>query len=81
MTNDPTAVFDSALSLSETQRAELAVKLLDSLDQARPSVRDEATYWAAEVQRRSDELDSGVVQASPWEAVRGRLRSRLADGS
>ncbi len=57
-------VLDDALKLSEKDRAEVAAKLIDSLD-AEDEDEIEAA-WAAEIQKRVDELDQGKVKAIPW---------------
>ena len=55
-TTEVAQLREAASHLSEADRAELAVFLLDSLDGAPHWVDDE------EVVRRSEELDSGEVQ-------------------
>ena len=64
-----------ALLLSEEKRAELAQKLLLSLDA--PSEDEIAEDWIAEVQSRARELDEGAVQPIPAEEVRRKARALL----
>jgi putative addiction module component (TIGR02574 family) len=65
-------IFRDALELEQSDRAELAKLLVDSLD---PSVEEGVEEaWMEEVARRAAELDSGAVQAIPWDTVRARLR-------
>jgi putative addiction module component (TIGR02574 family) len=64
-------VLDRALQLDERDRAEVAAALFDSLGAVDPE--EEATF-AAELERRAAELDSGAVKGIPWEEVRARLR-------
>ncbi len=65
-------VFREALELEQSDRAELAKLLVESLD---PSVEEGVEEaWMEEVARRAAELDSGAVQTIPWDSVRARLR-------
>lgn len=64
-----------ASELPETQRAELAGRLLESLD-GQPEEGVEAA-WAEEVERRVRQLESGEVKTIPWEEVRAKLYARL----
>lgn len=65
----------NALYLSEDERAELAQKLLLSLDS--PSEKEIAADWLAEAQRRAKDLDDGVVLAIPAEEVRRKAQILL----
>ena len=70
-------LYDSALQLSDSERAELAAWLIESLD---PEVdNDVDAAWDAEIKRRIDELDSGAVAAIPWPEAR-RMILGLSDG-
>lgn len=51
-------LLDRALELSEADRAELASRLLDSLDQECDDDAEES--WNAEIRSRLDEIDAGV---------------------
>lgn len=66
-------IENEALQLSEEERAELAHKLILSLDS--PSQEEIEDSWLAEAFRRAQELDDGIVQPIPAEEVRkkGRL--------
>jgi len=57
-------------------RARLAEALLQSLDEAESDL-DRA--WAAEAQRRYEELQSGAVSSIPSNDVFARARARLND--
>lgn len=61
-------LFESALSLSDQERAELVGLLLSSFE----DYADEGANlaWKDEVSRRVAELDSGVVQVITWSKVR-----------
>jgi putative addiction module component (TIGR02574 family) len=64
MTTRVKRVLDDALKLPEKDRAEVAAKLLDSLDS---DAEDEiVAAWAAEIQKRVDEIEQGKVKAIPW---------------
>ena len=64
-----------ALNLSGEERAELAQKLLLSLDI--PSEEEIAEDWLMEEQRRARELDEGIVQPVPAEEVRRKAQALL----
>jgi putative addiction module component (TIGR02574 family) len=64
-------IFRTALSLPELERADLIGALIDSLDTEVEAGVEEA--WRAEIERRSQELESGAVQSIPWDVVRQRL--------
>lgn len=64
-------LYKKALKLTEQERAELAAKIIDSLD-SEEEVGVEAA-WLIEVERRMQELDSGAVHSIPWEEVRNNL--------
>jgi putative addiction module component (TIGR02574 family) len=68
-------LFRQATALSEGERAELAGRLLDSLE-GQPDEGVEAA-WAEEIERRIRQIDSGEVTTIPWEEVRARLFARL----
>jgi hypothetical protein len=53
----------AVLSLSPTDRARLAEKLLESLDQLSPEENDR--LWAEEVLRRDRELDADATSGRP----------------
>ena len=62
-----------ALKLSNSERARLAERLLASLDE--DSEIEEA--WAAEVERRIADVESGRVQMIPAEEAIARARKSL----
>ena len=66
---------EELLHLSEEERAELAKKLLLSLDS--PSENEIEEDWLAEAQRRARELDEGIVQPVPAEEVRRKAQALL----
>ena len=68
-------LFREASELQESERAELAGLLLESIE-GEPDPGVEAA-WAEEVERRVRQIDSGEVKTIPWEEVRARLHARL----
>jgi putative addiction module component (TIGR02574 family) len=63
-------VVQKALELEEDERAEVASRLLDSLEQ-----RDAASEaaWVSDLERRAAELESGGVKGVSWEELQQRL--------
>lgn len=68
-------VRSEALSLPETERAELAHVLVKSLDA--PSDADSADAWDKEILRRLAEIDAGTAKLIDRETFRRRLQDRL----
>ena len=67
-------LFEEAMRLDPKERASLMRLLVDSLDAESEEEAEQA--WRAEIERRITELDSGQVQAVPWEELRARLYQR-----
>lgn len=65
-------VLTNALSLTAEERGKVAATLIESLDEHVDDAADEA--WAAEIQRRLDEIDAGKTQLIPWEEARRIIR-------
>ena len=61
-----------ALGLGDTERAEVAARLLDSLELVEA---DAEAAWEAAIERRAAELESGAVEGIPWEELQQRLLS------
>ena len=68
-------IENAALHLSEEERAELAQKLLLSLET--PTVDEIEEDWLIEAQRRARELDAGIVQPISAEEVRKKAQTLL----
>ena len=77
MNNTAKQLYDNALHLPDSERAELAARLIESLDSEVDREVDAA--WDAEIKRRIVELDSGAVKAVPWPEAR-RMILGLSDG-
>jgi len=75
MARDVAELFREASQLVEEDRAELAGRLLETLD-GEPEEGVEAA-WAEEVERRVRQIDSGEVATIPWEEVRAKLHALL----
>jgi len=70
MSKDAELLFEAVLKLAEKDRAELAARLIDSLDSSFAD-DDIAEAWKVEIERRTAEIESGTVDAVPWpEALR-----------
>lgn len=78
MTHKAESLLREALELSESERAEIAGRLLESIE-PEPDAEVEAA-WAAEIDRRVRSIDAGEVELISWEKVRDQLRSRLNGG-
>jgi len=68
---DTKKLLSEVLELPEHERAEIAAKLLESLDPDDPEDVDAA--WAIEIERRCAALDSGEAVTSDWEEFRARI--------
>ena len=68
-------LFREATQLPESERAELAGLLLESIE-GEPDEGVEAA-WAEEVERRVQQVENGEVKTIPWEEVRAKLHARL----
>jgi putative addiction module component (TIGR02574 family) len=64
-----------ASELSDAERAELALSLLESLDG--PADPDVEEAWRLEIERRLGQIERGEVQPIPGDEVFARLRRRL----
>jgi putative addiction module component (TIGR02574 family) len=71
-------LIDRSLALSEAERADLAHRLLVSLQ---PSVAESPAEvdkaWSAELERRVDQVDRGEVKMIPWPEAEKRIRESL----
>lgn len=74
MTSQSAKLLEDALSLPESDRADLAAQLIDSLDPG--SDPDAEAAWAEEIKRRIDEIDSGTVKPIPWDEARPKMFRR-----
>jgi len=72
---DTTMLLEEALRLPEHERAKIAARLLESLDEEAQSDVDAA--WAAEIERRCAAVDAGEVRTSDWKDVRARIEREI----
>jgi len=69
-------IVDSALQLPEDERAEVARRILETLDEGfGQSVED---HWAREVARRLRDLDAGRTGTISADDALSRARARLS---
>lgn len=71
MTNVASHLLEQVLGLGEDDRARIAARLLESLDQADAEGAEEA--WAQEIERRCAALDRGEAATSDWSEFRARM--------
>nr|VFJ91731.1 MAG: Putative addiction module component [Candidatus Kentron sp. H]VFJ92938.1 MAG: Putative addiction module component [Candidatus Kentron sp. H]VFJ99552.1 MAG: Putative addiction module component [Candidatus Kentron sp. H] len=69
-------IENEALHLPERDRAELAKRLLISLD-VHAELNRVSTDWLLEAQRRAGELDRGIVRPVPSEEVARKARALI----
>lgn len=69
-------IRSEALSLPESDRAELAHSLVISLDGVADA--DAASAWDVEILRRLAEVDSGIANLVDRDEFRRRMRARLS---
>jgi putative addiction module component (TIGR02574 family) len=75
MITDFKEIENSALKLDEKHRAELAKRLIESLDEQVDENIEQA--WIDEVHRRKKEIKSGKVTPIPGEEVHNDVRKLL----
>jgi putative addiction module component (TIGR02574 family) len=71
------AVLTSALDLPDSERAEIAGALLESLEGPRDP--DAELAWREEVARRVAAFDGGTGTTVPWEQVRDELLASVSE--
>ncbi|MEX0608059.1 MAG: addiction module protein [Balneolaceae bacterium] len=76
MITDFKEIEDSALELDEKHRAELAKRLINSLDEQIDDDIEQA--WIDEIRRRKAEIKSGKVTPISGEEVHKAARERLS---
>ena len=69
-------VLQDALALSEQERAEIAARLIESLEVGPDDDSGEVeAAWAAEIERRCAALDAGTTGTSDWADVRRQIKT------
>ncbi len=69
-------LFDAGMSLPPTERKDVALRLLESIDVADSTSVDEA--WSEEIRKRLDEVLDGSVHTIPGDQVFEELATRRA---
>ena len=77
MTQRAQDLLKNALTLTESERADLAAELIASLDEASDDPRAVEAAWVAEIERRARRVLSGESQGEAWEDVRRRIEADL----
>jgi putative addiction module component (TIGR02574 family) len=72
----PTRLLTEVLDLPRAERAELATRLLHSLDDEADVSTDEAA-WARELERRAAAVADGTAELVPWDEFRAALHADL----
>ena len=75
MTKNAERLLDEILRLPELDRAEIAARLVESLEREVDADVDAA--WAAEIERRCAALDAGQAVTSDWNDVRRRIEEEI----
>ena len=78
MTTRVQQILEEASSLTEAERADLAILLLEGLESGEDPGAEEA--WSEEIGRRVNELRLGLVKTIPWEQVRKEALRALHAG-
>ncbi len=69
------SLLSDAISLPINDRIQLIEAIWDTLpEDALPRLSDE---WAAEINRRSKEFDTGLIEPTPWEQIRAEAFHRV----
>lgn len=73
MTGQAERLLDEALQLPAEDRADLALRLLDSMGEPTDEVEG---AWIEEARRRLAEIERGEVRTVPWPEARERIFAR-----
>ena len=76
MTDKSQAIVEQALKLSPTERAEVAEKLIVSLDEVPDADVEQA--WHEEIQKRLQQIECGEVELIDSDTVIAELRKKHA---
>jgi putative addiction module component (TIGR02574 family) len=75
MSKTSETILREALELNDSERAEIAAVLIESLDAMVDQDVDEA--WRAEIRHRMKLRKAGKMEVVPWEEVRAEINARL----
>jgi putative addiction module component (TIGR02574 family) len=71
-------VLQDALALSEQERAEIAARLIESLEVGPDDEPAEVeAAWAAEIDRRCAALDAGTTGTTDWADVQRQIKAEI----
>ena len=70
-------LIEDAIRLSEADRIRLAERLLATLD-GEPDA-GAADAWVEEIERRTREIEQGLVKPLPWSEVRAAMSRKVRD--
>jgi putative addiction module component (TIGR02574 family) len=79
MSTSQNQFFETALSLPQSERADLAFQLLQSLE--RPGEEVAAEEFGAELRGRLEAYRRGELESCSLEEARAIIRQRLSEGS
>jgi putative addiction module component (TIGR02574 family) len=71
-------VFSTVLALPPADRAELAKRLIESLDVGQPDP-GAGEAWANEIEERIAAYQRGEINAKPWKEAIAEIRKSLAE--
>ena len=80
MSRDAKLVLEAALALPVKKRANIAYRLIRSLDGPDPTPAEQAKIdaaWAVELDRRNKEIDEGKAELIAFEDVMAEVRQML----
>jgi len=75
MTRTTRQILEQSLTLPAEARAQIAQKLILSLDEQ--SETDAAKLWLLELEKRSRDMDEGAIDLSDWAAVKRSISRKL----
>ena len=77
MTQRAQDLLREALALPVDERADVAARLLASLDDEDIATEDIEAAWAVEIEKRARRVLTGQSEGVPWEDVRRRAEAEL----
>ena len=72
---DRNSLREAAMKLPSRERARLASELIASLDGEEEEAVEAA--WAAEIEKRAAEVESGTAKLVPWDTVDAEARDLI----
>ena len=77
MTTTARRLLQDVLALSEQERAEIAARLIESLEAGASDPAGVEEAWAAEIERRCAALDAGTTGTTAWGDVRRQIEAEI----